>query len=98
MELERVIYKYPVPVTPGVMCYDLPRGAEVLCVQRQGGGENDIFIWALVDKKAEHAPRWFKWYPTGLTAVMPKERYVGTIPMEGGKLVWHLFEHGAGVE
>lgn len=70
----------------------MPTGAQVLTVQMQGGTP---FIWAICDPLAPMKDRGFALYGTGHHVQdmdLPYLRYVGTFQMEGGSLVFHLFE------
>lgn len=82
------IFKYPVTVA-FTFEVAMPAGAKVLCVQTQRGAP---FIWALVDPDAKLEPRRFQLYCTGQTCLSPAQEYVGTFQMQGGSLVFHLFE------
>lgn len=71
----------------------MPRGAEVLSVQMQGG---DPQLWALVDETAPTESRAFSTY--GTVKPMPDlpdiiGRFIGTYQTHGGALVFHVFEH-----
>lgn len=85
----RTVYKYPVPVADEVRI-DMPFGAKVLHVEQQGEG---VYIWALVDPSAERERRVFIVRGTGhpIDDDMPIE-HVGTFLLQGGALVFHLFE------
>lgn len=71
----------------------MPKGAEVLTVQVQHGKPQ---LWARVDPTAEKEPRHFGVYGTGHRIQDPSEgvrlAYVGTFQIDGGQLVFHLFE------
>lgn len=71
---------------------DLPKGAEVLCVQTQ----NELpCIWFLVsDVDSIHKePRTFYIYGTGHKhEAIGDGLYIGTFQLQGGKLVFHVFE------
>lgn len=82
----KTIYKYAAPVKDD-LTIRMPVGAQVLCVQVQGDGPQ---IWALVDSDGETEMRRFRWRGTG----HPAEglgRYIGTVQLQGGLLVFHLF-------
>lgn len=85
----RQIYKYAASVDGyHNFTISMPAGAEVLCVQMQGDAPQ---IWALVDPGAPKEDRKFHWrgtgHPTGELG-----RYVGTVQLMSGSLVFHLFE------
>lgn len=93
------IFKYPLPmeVDNGVARWkdrfeiELPRGAEILTVQEQN---NAPMLWALVDPEAIKEKRKMLLLNTG--AEMPPDvnyhRFLGTYQLNGGRLVFHLFE------
>jgi len=69
----------------------LPKGAKVLCVQTQ----RDVpCVWALVpDTNAEVVQeRTFAIYGTGHEHESIGGEYVGTFQLQGGALVFHVFE------
>lgn len=89
----RVIWKYPVPIVD-TFALEMPKGAEVLTVQVQGG---DAQMWALLDPDRPKVERCFRLlgtgHPLGVGEVSDRfGRYVGTFQIAGGSLVWHLFE------
>jgi hypothetical protein len=82
------IFKYSLEVTD-VQDVSLPSGAEVLCVQTQYGVP---CVWAKVDPKAPEAYRRFFIYGTGHPVRDAAMKYVGTFQLNGGDLVFHVFE------
>lgn len=84
----KTIYKYEVPVTSGVTV-QLPEGARLLCVQMQHGNP---CLWAQVDSDAPLETRSFCWYGTGHQLPHVPGQYVGTVQLNNGALVFHLFE------
>lgn len=83
----KTIWKYPVPVTD-TFSLDLPEGSTILTVQVQFGHPN---IWVKVQPDAEKVTRKFRVYGTGHDIDQEGE-YIGTFPMSGEQLVFHLFE------
>lgn len=83
----KTVYKYDAPIADA-FALSMPAGAEVLCVQVQGGEPK---LWALVDSNAESGLRHFHWRGTGHVAD-GLGRYVGTVQGMSGMLVFHLFE------
>ena len=82
------IYKYT--LRPGRTMLQMPADAQVLTVQMQDGTP---CLWAKVDPTKPAELRTFDVYGTGHT--MPDDPpmlYVATFQMEGGALVWHVFE------
>ncbi len=69
----------------------MPEGAEVLTVQVQGGL---VCIWAIVDDTAPLTSRCFEIFGTGhrIEDGSGKRKYVGTFQLQGGSLVFHVFE------
>ncbi len=84
------VFKYPVRVDDH-LTIELPRGAELLSFQCQG---EQPCLWALVDPKAEMVKRYFRFVGTGHPIEEPSEvlRFIGTAQMQGGALIWHMFE------
>lgn len=68
---------------------NLPLGAEVLSVQMQ---DESPTIWTLVDPAAEKVPTRLGVYGTGHPIPDNPGRFIGTFQMEGGALVFHLFQ------
>lgn len=69
----------------------MPVGAEILAVQWQG---DRLFMWAIVDSRAEREQRRFHVFGTGhgLPNGVRAEHHIGTVQQMGGALVWHVFE------
>jgi len=86
--MTKVVWKYPVPLGPS-LSFKMPRGAEVLDVARQHG---DVQLWALVDPGEEMETRTFMWLGTGHVTDVPVTRHAGTIMVDDGAFVFHLFE------
>ena len=87
--MTQAVYKYPLDIS-GYNEISMPIGAEILTVQIQDG---KAFVWALVDinpyKNLE--VRKIAVYGTGHT-IHTDVKYIGTIQMMDGKLVFHVFE------
>ena len=82
------IYKYP--LEPGRTQLQIPHGAQALTVQMQNGTP---CLWAKVDPTRPAELRIFDVYGTGNAMPDdPRMLYVATFQMEGGALVWHVFE------
>jgi hypothetical protein len=84
---ERTIHKYPLELGEET-AVALPEGAEVLCVQTQGGVPQ---LWVAVDPEARLIPRRFRVRGTG-HPLGQVGKYIGTFQMADGKLVFHVFE------
>ena len=91
MENDMVIYKYPLnPVT----VLNLPPVSDVLCVQMQ---RDKPYLWvkqAPTKPKQETVPRTFVMIGTGhpIGEAGTNDLYLGTFQMQGGALVFHVFE------
>lgn len=81
------IYKFPAPINDEV-ALSMPVGAVVLSVALQAG---EPVLWALVTPTAGYEQRRFHWRGTGHPAD-GLGRFIGTVLMHGGVLVFHLFE------
>jgi hypothetical protein len=84
------IWKWTMAVAD-LQTVEMPRGAQVLSVQMQGGAPQ---LWALVDEDARTEPRTFATYGTGnpMPEVFTHGRFVDTYQMHGGSLVFHVFD------
>ena len=69
----------------------MPAGAALLFAQVQHGRP---FFWALVDDQAPRVPRRFLLLGTGHPAPSDCGAYVGSFQLDGGALVFHLFDRG----
>jgi hypothetical protein len=84
----KTIYKYKiVPHTE----LDIPFGSEFLSVQEQHG---ESVAWFLVDDTINRVMkrRVFNCYGTGHPVPDDPGKYLGTFQLNGGMLVFHLFE------
>ncbi len=84
------VWKFSVPADKDLFAVAMPAGARLLAVQVQTGVP---CVWAAVDPKAQVVGRRFRWAGTG-HPVLEADRYVGTIQLYGGALVFHLFDLG----
>jgi hypothetical protein len=88
----RTIWKYDlIPNDENRILIEMPTGAKVLTVQVQG---DSVCLWALVDTEMGKGTRIFEIYGTGHPVSTYQKRYIGTFQMEGGTLVFHVFERG----
>jgi hypothetical protein len=88
----RTVWKYAISdhhVGPDRFCIRMPAGAEPLTVQMQDGSPQ---IWALVEPDQPEAELWFRIAVTGHPIADDIERYVGTLQIDRGSLVFHVFE------
>ena len=70
----------------------IPKYAEILTVQTQN---DKAYIWTLVNPENEKELRQFEVYGTGhdIRCDLALDRkYINTFQMQGGELVFHLFE------
>lgn len=89
--MKKKIYKYPIEIKDKQQL-ELPVGAEILSVQTQYG---EVQMWALVDPNAQKETRMFEVFGTGNDVYydMGVDRvFISTIQLEGGALVFHIFE------
>lgn len=89
-----VIHKYPLRFGGEANNISMPRGAQLLHVAAQ---ETPVYaasvcVWALVDPEERMVTRQFLIVGTGHP--VPAGKYVGTALMDGGALVWHVFDRG----
>jgi hypothetical protein len=86
----KVIYKYPLGGFSVVVA--LPVAAEILTVREQDGCPT---LWALVDPPGPNSVierRRFRLVATGETFEEQGSQFLGTVFMDYGRLVYHLFE------
>jgi hypothetical protein len=85
------IYNYPLVIDDHVSVI-MPSNAKILCVQVQDGTP---CIWALVNTEYTKTARTFAWRGTGHSCTgLSANKYVGTIQLAEGQLVFHLFDLG----
>lgn len=85
-----VIWKFD--VLPDKFECEMPEGAAILTVQTQG---SEPKMWALVDPTRPRKTRRFATFATGQPVPDGGDlRYVGTFQLDGGDLIFHLFEIG----
>jgi len=90
--MAQTIWKLPLPMADELRL-QMPQGAEILCVQLQAGIPT---IWVRCDDDpafAGRVHRVLQWRGTGHNAD-GTGAYVGTVQLEGGALVFHLFDKG----
>lgn len=88
--MEQQIWKYE--LSPFNKAVEMPRGAKILTVQTQNGPP---FIWALVIPENDKETRFFEIIGTGKnipTQIGVEFKYINTFQLEGGSLVYHVFE------
>lgn len=85
------IFKYTLSVgnyATGLTKVAMPKGAKVLSVHEQRG---EICVWALVDINQPKTEYPFYVYVTGFHVTEDTSRFLGTVHLEGGSLVFHVF-------
>lgn len=83
------IFKYPIPIRD-TFSINIPEGGEILSFQVQTGTP---CIWvAIPNENAQYEYRRFMVVGTGHAFDARGTKYIGTIQMNEGTLVWHLFE------
>ncbi len=85
--MSKLIWKYT--LEPGPTVIEVPINARILDVQTQ---HEDPQLWLLVDPTNEKVKREFTIYDTGFTMPDYPGEYVGTFQLNGGGLVFHVFE------
>lgn len=87
--MAHAVWKFPI-FTDLSFTLPMPRGARILSAQTQRGEPQ---MWALVDPDAGPEEREFRLVATG-ERIQDADRltYIGTVQMNDGLLVFHLFE------
>ncbi len=73
----------------GLTTLSMPRGAKVLSAQVQ---RDTVCLWACVDTTEPLVTRRFEIVGTGHPMDRIGRSYISTTLMDGGQLVWHVFE------
>ena len=86
----RTIWKFEL-ATHDYVELQMPKGASVLSVGHQYGKPH---LWALVDPDAKMEKRAFRHAGTGhpITESDSRLSFIGTYMLDGGALVFHVFE------
>lgn len=85
----KTIYKYTL-TTEEMQKIELPEGAEILSVLSQN---EEVCMWAMVNPDADKVIRTFAVIGTGWRLITEANlKYIGTVQLNGGKLVFHVFE------
>lgn len=87
----QAIWKFSLQATDA-QTISMPKGAQVLTVQSQRGIPA---LWAIVDPDAEEGDRTFLTYGTGQPITVSPGEYAGTYQLQGGALVFHVFEENS---
>lgn len=89
----KAIWKYKIEITDK-QTIEIPEGYEILTVQKQ---RDDVCLWAIVEKEKDCVPVEIYIYGTGHNIPDGHGKYIGTIQLHGGSLVFHTFYHQFGV-
>lgn len=91
--MKKTIWKFELsPSITGTHSFTMPKDAKILTVQTQN---NNPCIWALVNPNNEVEERFFELFGTGHDVYCDMgidRKYINTIQMREGGLVFHLFE------
>jgi hypothetical protein len=85
----KTIYKYSIETTDEQII-EMPAGAKILTVQPQGAFS--LCLWAEVDTEQPKEQRTLLTYGTGHPMRNTQQRYIGTYQLQGGGLVFHVYE------
>ena len=88
MSTNEAVWKFPIRIDDTVTVR-MPAGAEVLTAQLQGG---ELCLWARVDTDNLTVNRMFYIRGTGHPFTGAEGRYVSTFQLQGGALIFHVFE------
>lgn len=94
-DMKKTIWKFPLEITD-IQKVNMPDKAEILTVQMQNGIP---CLWALVDPdEALFDEREIEIFGTGNHIVYDNNivwhKYISTIQLNGGSLIFHVFERG----
>lgn len=73
---------------------DLPAGAEVVSVAPPRDLSSSLDLWAVVDPDRATVKRHFRIAGTGHPLPDDAARFLGTVPMSQGSVIFHVFEAG----
>lgn len=83
------IWKFPLVLTD-VQTVMMPEFGQILTAQMQNG--SGLCLWAFVNPESPLQPRTIVVLGTGNPAPENPGKYISTVQMQGGALVWHIFE------
>ena len=86
--MESTIWKATLKLAD-VQTIDVPEGAELLCAREQF---EKICVWFRCDPSARKTQREIAIVGTGHPAPGNEGRYLGTASLQGGTLMFHVFE------
>lgn len=88
--MKKQIWKFA--INPNLIMVKMPKDAEILTIQTQN---ETPCIWALVNPENAKELRHFEVYGTGRDIscdIGIERKYINTFQLDGGSLVFHLFE------
>lgn len=83
------VWKFTLEPGHEVQAIKMPEGAVPLTAREQG---KEVCLWAEVDPRAHNVTRYFEVIGTGWQVPERNRKYLGTAHLEGGALVFHVFE------
>jgi hypothetical protein len=84
------IWKFSLQITDH-QYVEMPSGARILCVQTQ---RDFPCLWVLVDPDAPRGRRGIGISGTGHPCLHDSDGYIGTVQLDAGALVFHVFDLG----
>lgn len=85
--MAKTIWKFE--LGPWETVVSLPKGSKILHIGNQFNG---ICIWVLVDKYVKEFEKvTFTAYGTGFELPDDPGEYLGTVPLQDGIFIWHVF-------
>lgn len=88
--MARTIHKFEL-TAESEFTVEMPRGAKVLSV---GVQREVVCLWVLVDTDNPKDERTFLIWGTGHSIDSDTGTYIGTVILQDGAIVWHVFEEG----
>lgn len=83
------VWKYETPIQDEIIEIDLPQNSEILEVAIQ---YEFVYMWVKHETNNMKQTRKFKWFGTGQEIESQNLRYIKTLHVNNGYLVFHLFE------
>lgn len=84
-----MIYKYELQIDD-MQVIEMPKGSEILTAQVQN---NKVCLWAMVDPVTSKTEgRKIRMIGTGNPVEDSNLKYISTVQMVNGLVVWHIFE------
>lgn len=87
--MPEVVHKYPLACMSGRALVTMPRRRRVLSLQAQ---DNVPCVWAMIDPDSPLETVAFDCVPTGVPVPETAGPYLGTVLLDGGVFVLHIFE------